>query len=539
MKKRYAKFTAAILAAAFLLCGCEKIPDNSDTTSSTESSVTSGDTSKPTGLDTVAPKEFPVSTQDFLNKFEAEKGSFNGTAKDEQGNELQHANMGGYVELGNGQHLSQVVMLPASQFYRVILSARSSTGATLSFSVGDIVEGSYYVPPSGEIDSESVDEYGYCLFAIDCLYMSVGMNTLQLNVESGVAEIDCLIVENSDAVSASLYRIGDACVTPNACERVVELVRMFAANYGKYTFTAQNVSCGTNAEIDAVYKEIKRFPAIRISELALALKEDSHSVETMEKDLELAGRWDSDGGICAYTWHWYSPNAVRGTGMKDFDVHTALWGIDPGEIATLDDGGMQLQLENDLITDGAAALLKDIDKLAETLRPFSDQGIPILFEPIPDGDTGLFWWGADAESYRSLWVIIFDRLTKYHGITDLVWVWNNSDFSFYPGDGYVDIIGQSFYEKTTSSFAGRFSALASDTKTGRKMLAVTACDMIPSVDFMFRDNAVWLWTAADSGEYVIDRTGAYSELYNKRTAIRNMYNNEKCITRDELEEFGY
>ena len=536
--KKFLKLTAIILAVAVLV-GCEKIPDSSDAESVPESSVPSSVTSSSKNLDNIAPKDFPITEQDFIYRFEAEKGSFNGKAKDEQGNELQHVNMGGYVELGKGQHLSQVASLPASQFYRVVLSARSVTGAVISLSVGDTVEGSYYVPPINEIDVEDTDDNGYCLFSVDCLYMSVGMNTVRLVVEKGTAEIDFLIVENADAVSNGLYRTGDACVTPNACERVVDLVRLFAANYGKLTFTAQTVSCGTNAEIDAVYKEMKRFPAIRVSELAPVLKDDSHSAEIIKKDLEIAGRWDNDGGICAYTWHWYSPNDTRGTEPKDFDVHTALWGLDPTEIATLDDGGMQLQLENDLITEGTVALLKDIDTLAQTLQPLSDQGIPVLFEPIPDGDSGLFWWGADAESYRSLWIVIFERLIKYHGITNLVWVWNNSDFSYYPGDAYVDIIGQSFYERSVSSFAGRFSALASDPRTGRKILAVTACDVLPSVDNMFRDNAVWLWTAADSGEYIVDGTGAYSELYNKRTALRNIYNNQKCVTRDELNELGF
>ena len=81
--------------------------------------------------------------------------------------------------------------------------------------------------------------------------------------------------------------------------------------------------------------------------------------------------------------------------------------------------------------------------------------------------------------------------------------------------------------------------MASAPQTGRKRIAVTACDTLPNIDFMVRDNAMWLWTAADSGEYVIDITGNYSEVYNKRAALRHLYNNEKCITRDELKELGY
>ena len=101
------------------------------------------------------------------------------------------------------------------------------------------------------------------------------------------------------------------------------------------------------------------------------------------------------------------------------------------------------------------------------------------------------------------------------------------------------MIGQSFYEKTDSSFAGCFGAIASNTASGRKMLAVTACDTLPNIDFMSRDNAMWLWIAPDSGEYVIDDNGNISYLYNKKSAVRFAYNNEKCITRDELKAMGY
>ena len=518
-----------------MLCGCEKIPDDSDVPSTAESSVVSSDPGGTQRTDTVFPKEYVIVQQKYLKKFEAERGSFNGTARDEDGKELQSSDENGYVELSAGQHLTQVATVSTSQFYRVIIQARSEKGASVKLQVGDIVEGSYYVAPPGQDDNK--DDFG--LFAVDNLYMSVGLNTLKLTVEEGSADIDCILVENSEAVSGDLYRTGDACVTANASERVVELVRMLTANYGKFTFTAQTVSCGTNAEIDAVFNETKRYPAIRASELAPALKDDSGSSETIESDISLAKQWDAEGGICAYTWHWYSPNALRSTGARDFDVHSALWGIDPSELALIDEGGVELQLENDLLTQEAALLLEDIDKMAQTLKPLSDAGIPILFEPIPDGDAGLFWWGKDAESYRSLWILIFDRLTKYNDIGNLIWVWNNSDFDYYPGDNYVDIIGQSFYERSASSFAGRFSALASDPGTGRKMLAVTACDTLPSMDFMARDNAMWLWAAADCGEYVIDMTGNYSEMYNKKTALRNLYHNEKCITRDELAELGY
>ncbi|MDE6729076.1 MAG: glycoside hydrolase family 26 protein [Oscillospiraceae bacterium] len=531
--KKYAKITAILLAAS-MLCACEKIPDDPDLSSGAESSVTSSDTSSEQDPDIYAPNDPVIVKQSYVKKFEAEKGSFNGTARDEYG-ELQNAEKGGYVALAKGQHLTQIATVTTSQFYRVIIAARSKTGASIKLQIGDSIEGAYFLMRT-TVESEG-DEFG--LYAVDNIYIPVGMNTLSFTVENGAADIDYIIIEDSAAVSGSLYNIGNACVCANATEKTVLLMRLLAENYGNVTFTAQNVSCGTNAEIDAVYRETKRYPAIRTGELALAMKKDDHSAEVIKNDLALAREWDSNGGICSYMWHWYSPNAVRGTNSEDFELYPALNGTDPSELALLDEGGVQLQINNDLLTQDAAALLEDLDKLAQTLKPLCDADIPILFEPIPDGDSGLFWWGSDAESYRKLWVLIFDRLTKYNGIQNLIWVWNNSDFEYYPGDNYVDIIGQSFYEKTSSSFAGRFGALAENPKTGRKAIAVTACASLPSIDNMSRDNAMWLWAAPDSGEYTIDNTGRLTEAYTKKSLLRAMYNNRKCITLDELAELGY
>ena len=526
----------SIILALSILVGCSRIdddPDASSAASSTVSSDTSGENSQP--ANEIPPKEFVIVRQSFVKKFEAEKGTFNGTARDKDGNELQNPDDDGYVSLKIGQHLSHVVTVTTSQFYRVVISVRSSEGAHIKLRIGDLVEGGYVVPKTD--NTESGDEFE--LYEIDDLYMSVGMNTINLTVENGSAEIDCIVIENSDPVGGEMYKTGNACVAETASVRTAMLMQTLADNYGNVSFTAQNVSCGTNAEIDAVYEETKRYPAIRSSELALALKDDEHSAEVVKNDFDLAKEWDQNGGICAYTWHWYSPNPIRGTAVKDFDLSPALADKEAEELGMLDNDAIQLQLDNDLLTQDAAELLYDLDKLAVSLKTLDDANVPILFSPIPDGDTGLFWWGSDAESYKTLWQLIFVRLCKYNGLKNLIWVWNNSDFDFYPGDTYVDIIGQSFYEKSTSSFAGRFKALASDSATGRKMLAITACDTLTNIDFMNRDNAMWIWVAPDSGEYTIDRTGKLSEKYTKKSALRNAYNNEKCITLDELAELGW
>lgn len=534
--KKIVKLTAIITALA-ALTACRPIPDDpSVSRTSSDTSVTSETSSNTSrGLDNETIKDHIVVKQSYVKRLEAEKGAFSGTAMDENG-EQNNADKAGFVALSGNQYVTQVASVATSQFYRVIISARSADGAVLKLQIGDVIEGAYYIPKNEAAESGS-REFG--LYVVDNLYMSVGMNTIKVIIESGTADVDCFVVEDSEPVNSSAYEIGNMCVSENPSARTMELFTALTKYYGKICFIGQNVSCGTNAEIDAVYNETKRYPAIRISELAPALKEDEEAAATIKSDIALAKQWDKDGGICSYVWHWYSPNAFRGTAVKDFDLKDAFGKTEPEEIALLDDPTIQLQLDSSLISQETADILADLDKLAVTLKELADANIPILFEPIPDGDAGLFWWGVDAENYKLLWKLIFNRLCGYHGLNNLIWVWNNSDFDFYPGDKYVDIIGQSFYEKTISSFAGHFGALAENPYSGRKCLAITACDTIPSVDYMNRDNAIWLWFAIDSGEYIISENGKFSDKYNKRAALRFAYNNEKCVTRDELAEFGW
>lgn len=526
--KRYAKIISIFLAAVLLLGGCQKIADESGTSSSTESSsVTSDTTSAPEeNKDSFHPQEYSITRHSYTSRLEAERAATDGIARNMAGGLLE-PDEDGYVSLNKDQYFTQVSTLMSSQFYRIILKARSRTGATITLQIGDSAEGSFYIPKDTE-----TDEFG--LYAIDNLYMSIGMNAMKFSVANGTAEVDCVILEDTDRVDSSVYGVGGVCVTPKPSAKTLELLQRLTLKYGDTVFAAQNVSCGSNAELDAVYVETKRFPAIRTSELALATKDDARAVSIMKDELELAQKWSADGGIVSYVWHWYSPNEESSTAPLSFDLISALDGVEPSELALLEKDTMQLQIDNALLPQTAVLLTDDIDELAETIKQFADADIPIIFEPIPDGDAGLFWWGSDAESYKSLWILIFDRLTKYHGLNNIIWVWNNSDFDLYPGDSYVDIIGQSFYEPTTSSFAGRFGAIAGDIRTGRKPIAITACATLPSIENMFRDNAMWLWTAPDCGEYTIDNAGRLSETYTKKSAFRVFYNNDKVITLDEL-----
>ena len=529
--KNFAKsLTALLLAAA--LCSCSRIPDYSVPESSSTDSESSDITSRPTVLPEdgeYLPKEYALIKQDYTAKLNAEGGVYD-VGSDVSGEDAGPYDGKGFVRLKQGGTLTHIVTASAPQHYRIIIAARSENGASVTFRCDGKTQGAYYIPPFNKNNFGDGD-YTFEYYAVDNVYLNSGSNTLEFISSSGEVEIDYLFVENSGAVKDICYSVGTACVNPNASSNAIELMQYLTKNFGRQVLTAQNVTVGTNAEIDAIFKETGRYPAIRTGELAAAVLESGDNVEDTKKDIELAQQWGKDGGIVAYTWHWYSPNALRGTAPRDFSADRALEPINLDELALLDDGDLQTMLENEFISADLADILRDLDRLAEMIKPLADANIPVILEPIPDADSGLYWWGNSAESYKKLWRLTFIRLCSYHKLGNLLWVWNGSSAEFYPGGDYVDIIGQSFYEQSNSSFAGRFSALSD---TARRIQAVTECDVLPDIDSMYRDNALWLWAAPASGEFVVNSVGMLVETYNKRSSLKYFYNHKLTIARDEL-----
>lgn len=529
--EKYAKIIIALLLTG-AVCSCSRIPNyippDTDDSSESSDSVSEPEVIKPNEFLT---SEYTVTKKDYTAKLNAEGGVF------DEGELIEGEDNGrfdgkGFVRLNKGGSLSHIVTASAPQHYRIIIAARSESGASVSLQYSDMTQGTYYIPPYDDSEFDRGD-YDFKYYGVDNVYLTSGSNSLKFTVEDGTVDIDYLFVESSDKVKDSCYSVGNACVNPNASLTAVNFMQYLTELYGKKILTAQNVTIGTNAEIDAIFKETGRYPAIRVGELAMTVRTDEENMKRAEKEIELALQWSKDGGICAYTWHWYSPNSLHGTAPRDFSLDGLFDNQNVSDIAMFSDAEIKALKENDYIDEELIALLDAIDKIAEQLKKFDKQDIPLIFEPIPDADSGLYWWGNDAETYKQLWSLTFDRLCAYHGLKNLIWVWNGSNIDYYPGNQYVDIIGQSFYEKSKASFAGRFSALG-NMNTARKIQTVTACDMLPNLDFMYRDNAMWLWAAVGSGEFIINENGVLVETFNNRSSLNYFYNHELTVTRDEL-----
>ncbi len=358
------------------------------------------------------------------------------------------------------------------------------------------------------------------------VYLTKGEHKVSLTKSWGWIYLDYLKVTASKQTDLKVFQVSKELINKNADDNTKRLMSFLVDSYGEYVISGQyadngryskeifNIANVTNGQIPAM--------------LGLDLIEYSPSrVEngSTSKAVEYAIEYDSLGGIVTLAWHWNAPS-------KYLTTKQPWWKGFYKEGSTID-------LENIMNgedKEGYELLVSDIDAIAIHLKKLENEGIPILFRPLHEASGGWFWWGASGpDAYKELWYLLYDRLTNVHEINNLIWVFNGQNKDWYPGDGYVDIIGEDIYpgEKIYTSQVDRFNS-ALEYTSSKKIIALTENGCLFDPDLAFRDDARWAWFTTWSGEFVINPFGALSEKYTEEYMIKKVYGHDKVLTLNEL-----
>ena len=191
--------------------------------------------------------------------------------------------------------------------------------------------------------------------------------------------------------------------------------------------------------------------------------------------------------------------------------------------------------------EGYDLLIRDIDALANYLKELDDYHVPILWRPLHEGggdpkwNNPWFWWGSSgAEAYKELWKLMYDRLTNYHEINNLIWVWNGQNLDYYPGDEYVDIVGYDVYAD-----AGDYSSkkwyydYTKDAPSENKIVAMTENGTLFDPDAAMNDGTRWSYFATWNGEFTI-KDMQLSEEYTSFDMWEKIYKHDRVLTLSEL-----
>ena len=360
--------------------------------------------------------------------------------------------------------------------------------------------------------------------------LTAGQHTVTVTPSWGWIYLDKLTVTHAQSIDSSVYEVSPTLVNPNATQEAKKLFSYLCEIYGKYTLSGQVCDKGLNGpEIKAIHNVTGKYPAILGLDM-MDLTPSRIALGARGTAVDQAIKFHKEGGIVTFCWHWCADKQYILDG-KDENGNPRWWGAFYTKNVTFDIEAVM----NGSDPYGKAALDKDIEGIARELLKLQDAGVPVLWRPLHEASGGWFWWGAKgAEPCKQLWIYLYDQLTNVYGCNNLIWVWNGQAADWYPGDEYVDIIGEDIYAANRSYGAqnSKFIEVLDYTDTN-KIIALTENGVLFDIDQVISTNARWAWFNTWSGDFV-QKNGRYSEAYTEAEILTKTYNSEYVITLDEL-----
>lgn len=307
-------------------------------------------------------------------------------------------------------------------------------------------------------------------------------------------------------------------VNKNATKNARALLNYLSDTAGHAIITGQHTQ--TNYMEEAVYIREKtgKLPKLRGFELlsySPNINYEGASFECLKEiydnrgTLDTAMRWAKESdGIVTFTFHWFSP-----LGGHDKSFYMEKTDFDASRV--LKEG-----------TPEREAFYHDMDVLAELLKPFCDEDIPILWRPFHESEGTWFWWGAQGpETARELYKLMYEHFTRKHHLDNLLWVWNCPLKEGYPGDEYVDVISRDIYLESykPTDYADEYRELVENTGC-HKVAAIAENGYLPDVAMLSESHIPWAYYMTWSREFCI------GEQYNTVEHLRELYASDYAIS---------
>lgn len=345
------------------------------------------------------------------------------------------------------------------------------------------------------------------------MLLNAGANTIQINKGWGWFDIDYIKIETVPAPAA--HTVSKTLVNPNATTATKNLMSFLVDNYGNKILSGQQ---GLE-NVPWLQSNVGKKPAlVGFDFMDYSPTRVAHG--TTSTEVENAINWDSQGGIVTFVWHWNAPAGIIDQPGKEWyrAVYT--------DSTTFD---ISYALSHTSSTD-YQKLVSDIDAIAVQLKRLQTANVPVLFRPLHEAEGGWFWWGAKGPGpAKQLYRLMYDRLTNYHHINNLIWVWNSTSPDWYPGSDVVDIISTDSYP-TAGDYSTQISQYdkLNSVVSNSKIVAMTENGSIPDPDLLPIYHADWSWFCTWVGSYLTDGNS------NSLSHLIKVYGSSYVLTLDEL-----
>ncbi len=444
----------------------------------------------------------------------------------------------GFVWMQNSGTITFTVTVPETGMYAIstrYMQELSADGRLQYLSVNGVTKGSYMLPYT---TTWSDFNFGY-------QKLNQGSNTIQLKAGWGFAYFDTFTVDyaNLDPLDVEPV-LTDSQATPET----QLLMNYLTEVYGNHIISGQQEIYGggndgnTELEFDWIHNLTGKYPAIRGFDFMNYNPLYGWEDGTTDRMIDWVNNRD---GIATASWHINVP--------RNFTTYQLGDHVDWKE-ATYKPTETNFNTANAVIpgTKEYQYVMSTIDDLAEQLLILQDNNVPVLFRPYheAEGNGGLngegawFWWAsAGADVYKQLWDMLYTELTETYGLHNLIWTYNsyvyNTSPAWYPGDDRVDIVGYDKYNtiyNRTDGLSGvpNEDAITSifyqlvDLTGGKKMVAMTENDTVPSVQNLTEEKSGWLYFCPWYGEHLM------SSAFNYPATLKTLYQSDYVITLNEL-----
>lgn len=383
----------------------------------------------------------------------------------------------------------------------------------------------YVTVDNDSIGTIAVESTDFSDAIIARVYLTQGAHHITVSKYWGWIKLDKLVIQTAAPIDERIYQVSADLVNQNATEETRRLMCYLTDIYGKNVLSGQYCDQGQfGKEITVINKATGKFPAV----LGLDFIEYTPSRVangSVGKATDYAIKFWENGGIVTFCWHWNAPvKYLTAEWYKGFNT----------EATNID----LIKIMNGEDKEGYDLLMEDIDAIAQQLLILQEAKVPVLWRPLHEAAGGWFWWGASGpEAYKELYILLYDKLTNEYGLNNLIWLWNGQDKQWYPGDAYVDIIGEDIYpgERVYGSQINKYLE-AVDYTANKKMIVLSENGCVPDPDLLVRDGAMWGFFCTWGGEFVAKDSSIYalSEQYTEETMLKKAYDSEFVITLDEL-----
>lgn len=411
--------------------------------------------------------------------------------------------------------------VPQTQHYRITICAAAPESGTGALRVNSEMVGQFTIE-----DTECFTKITFYGIFIEKGKTAIAIDTIDTKLDIDYIEIsdDASVYQTDSAVHKSLCN-------PQASPEAQRLYSFLVNHWETKTVIGQYVSDESDREMQLIYQLTGQLPAIRFSMLGTG---DNRAA------IDAAIDWNVYmHGIVGLMWQWNAPetNSVYAENVS-FDLNRAFRNKDIRKLALLSPEDAEQAAAGGSIRQEAMLLLQDIDALAEALLPLKNMDIPVLWRPLHEAGGGWYWWGADGSAaYGKLWQLLYYRLTEYHQINNLIWIWNGQSAAYLVPERMYDIASVDIYLQPQMQYGSRFEQFLSLKKItgGRKLLAISECSALPDLEMMQIDRSVWSFFGLWYGQYLMNSDGSFNDTYYSSNDLYNLYNAEQALTLNDFQ----